>query len=260
MPIEDAQSGFNAIFLLFPLVLAAVLGFAIWSYQQGRKRTEAMQATAAANGWQWLGEANSYVDAWSCPPFGTGQVRRVSDAVRGTYRGAPFLAFGYRYYTESTQTDANGQSQTTRHNHSFDVAVLEVRANLPDLHLSPEGTMARIVDAVTGGDIDLESDAFNRMFRLRCVDKKFAFDTFHARTMEYLLARGRVRFDISNGDVVMSRQSSGHDPTIWGPGDDTVPVAQGDAPLDVMLTVLLGIPDFVWQDRGGRPVTVPRVA
>jgi hypothetical protein len=39
-----------------------------------------------------------------------------------------------------------------------------------------------------------------------------------------------------------------------------VPLAQGVAPLDVVLNVLLGIPDFVWDDRGGRPATLPAAA
>jgi hypothetical protein len=261
MPGPHADGGFPAIALLIPLVLVAVVAFAVWAYRQNQKKLEAMAAAAAANGWTFAKEDNRWVDAWAVAPFQTGRGRCVANCVSGTYRGAPFLAFEYHYYTESTSTDAQGHTRTTRHNHRFDVAVLRLGAPVPDLSLSPEGAFARLVDAVTGKDIDLESDAFNRAFRLHCADRTFAFDTFHARTMEYLLARGRISFDFTGGDVVLSRRGQGSfDPAIWGPGDQRVPLAQGVAPLDVVLNVLLGIPDFVWDDRGGRPATLPAAA
>lgn len=261
MPGLQVDDGLPAIALLVPLLLVAGVALAIWAYRQNQKKLEAMAATAAANGWTFAKEDNRWVDAWAVAPFGTGRGRRVANCVSGAYRGVPFLAFEYHYYTESTTTDAQGHTRTTRTNHRFDVAVLRLGAPVPDLSLSPEGAFARLVDAVTGKDIDLESDAFNRAFRLHCADRKFAFDTFHARTMEYLLARGRISFDFTGGDVVLSQRGrSSFDPAIWGPGDQRVPLAQGVAPLDVALTVLLGMPDFVWDDRGGRPATLPAAA
>lgn len=236
----------NGMVVLVALLALGAVALAFWAHQQEKKKTEAMAATAAANGWRYLGDDDRWVDAWDCPPFQTGKGRSIHHLVEGTYRGAPFLAFEYTYYTESTTTDGQGHQQTRRTHHTFDVAVLRLGAHVPDLRLRPEGILARLVDAVTGGDIDLESDAFNRAYRLHCGDRKFAFDTFHARTMEYLVSRPGTAFELVGGDALLARESQGYDPLIWGPGE----------PFDVVLTVLHGIPDFVWQDRGGRPAAL----
>jgi hypothetical protein len=236
----------NGMVVLVALVACAALALATWAYQQEKKKVAAMAATASANGWRYLGDDDRWVDAWDCEPFHTGKGRRIHHLVEGSYHGVPFLAFEYTYYTESTTTDASGHRRTSRTNHTFDVGVLRLGANVPDLRLRPEGALARLVDAVTGWDIDLESDAFNRAYRLHCGDRKFAFDTFHARTMEHLVARPGTAFELVGGDALMARRSQGFDPTIWGPGE----------PFDAVLTVLHGIPDFVWQDRGGRPAVL----
>ncbi len=247
-----------ALAVFFPLLVAALVGLAIWTYKQNQAKVQTMQAVAAERGWTFLGDANQYVDGWDCEPFHQGKGRRVTNCVAGTYRSVSFLAFEYHYYTESTSTDAQGNTRTNRTNHTFDVAVLTTRLNVPTLRLSPEGAFARFADAITNKDIDLESDAFNRAYRLRCEDRKFAFDTFHARTMEYLLAHPGTEFTLVGGDVVMSQRSRGFSPEIWGP--QASGAGATEAPFDIPLTVLTGIPDFVWQDRGGKPAVVTGVS
>ncbi|MEO3938876.1 hypothetical protein V3N99_19280 [Dermatophilaceae bacterium Soc4.6] len=246
-------SGFG---VLFVMVLALVVVAVVW---QWRRRAEVLRqraALAAAAGWAFVPSDPSLVDSWRCDPFGTGRGRKAENCVSGTYRGVPFTAFEYRYFTESSSTDGQGNRTTSRQNHRFDVAVLRLRANVPDLDLRPEGALTRLTGVFGGNDVDLEWEAFNRAYRLTCADRKFAFDTFSARTMEMLVARGQVRFCFTGGDVLLFRKSTGNDPTIWGPGDPTTAVDQSTAPLDVALTVLRGIPAFVWQDRGGLPPTL----
>lgn len=235
--------GGSGIIVIGLLLVAVVVALAV---RQHRRRVELLrqrEALALASGWTFTPDASELVDAWRCEPFGTGRGRRAENRVAGTYRGVPFSAFEYRYYTESHGTDAQGHQTTTRHDHRFDVAVLHLQAPVPDLDLRPEGVMSRLAKALGGADIDLEWEDFNRAYRVRCDDRKFAFDTFNAPTMEFLVSRGAVRFCLSGGDAVVFRQAVGSDPAVWGPGD----------PLDVLLTVLRGIPSFVWQDRGGLP-------
>ncbi len=244
---------------LFVVGLVIVVGIAYWSYQQNKAKTAAMQQTAAARGWTFRTEAPEYVDSYACAPFGRGRGRRVVNCVDGRYRGVPFAAFEYHYYEEHQTTNAQGHTQTQRTNYVFDVAILRTAAPIPDFIVGPEGFFSRIVDGLTGGDIDVEYDDFNRAYRVRCADRKFAYDTFHARTMEYLLAHPDTELRIIAGDVLLAQRSQGYDPTIWGPGRDDVALAAGSAPFDVALTVLAGIPDFVWQDRGGRPASLRQV-
>jgi hypothetical protein len=243
--------------ILAVLVIGGFMG--VLAYRANQRRLAALQDFVAGNGWTWLGDDDRWVDVWPVAPFGEGRGRRVRECVAGEYRQVPFLSFTYEYYTESTTRDANGNTQTTRHWHRFDVAVLRIGAPIPDLHLSPEGVVSRLLDGLTGRDIDLESDAFNRAFRLHCADRKFATDVFGPRTMEYVLSRHPVSFDFVRGDALMCRDHRrSSTPEVWGPGDPTRPVGEGTAPFDVMLTVLVGIPDFVWQDRGGKPGVLSR--
>lgn len=249
----DPGAGFGGIVLVGVLLFAVVIGLAVWQWRRRAEMLRQRQALATASGWSFSPDASELVDAWRCDPFGTGQGRRAENRVSGTYRGVPFSAFEYQYYTESSSTDAQGNTTTSRHTHRFDVAVLHLGANVPDLELQPEGAFSRLVQAFGGKDIDLEWEAFNRAYRLTCDDRKFAFDTFGARTMKYLVGRGKVRFCLRRGDALVFRKSGGNDPSIWGPGNPNSPVDQSAAPLDLLLTVLRGIPAFVWQDRGGLP-------
>lgn len=256
-------AGVSVIAILFVVVfgglIALAVGLAARARRKNEEKTRQMAALAAAAGWTYWGSSPQLVDSWPCAPFHTGQGRRVENCVEGTHRGVPFLAFEYHYYTETHSTDSEGHSTTQRQNHSFDVAVLRLQANIPDLDLRPEGALNRFVDAFSGNDIDLEWDVFNRSFRLACPDRKFAFDTFTARTMEFLVSRGKVSFCFAGGDALMYRTATGYDPSIWGPGDPSYPVDQSPAPFDLVLTVLRGIPAFVWQERGGVPPSLTGV-
>ncbi|MDQ2755760.1 MAG: hypothetical protein M3Y71_04245 [Actinomycetota bacterium] len=252
--MDSEVNGVNAgIVVLIVLLFAVGVALAVWQWRSRVELLRQRAALAVASGWTFVPDAPEMVDAWPCDPFGTGKGRRAENCVSGTSRGVPFSCFEYHYYTESHSTDAQGNRTTSRHNHRFDVAVLHLRANVPDLALQPQGAFSRLLDAFGGKDIDLEWETFNRAYRLICADRKFAFDTFGARTMEYLVAQGAVRFCLTGGDALVYREGRGTDPAIWGPGDPGTPVDRSPAPLDVVLTVLRGIPPFVWQDRGGVP-------
>lgn len=238
---------------IFVVLAVGVLVAGVLAAKRRREQLEQRAAWAAERGWRFESDAPSLVDAWAGEPFGRGLRRRAQGHVTGTYRGVPFSAFEYRYETESTSTDSEGRTSTTRHVHRFDVAVLRLGARLPDLELAPETAFSRVVDAVTGRDIALEWERFNRSYRLTCADRKLAMDLFSPRTMEHLLTHGPVRLRITRGDALVWRPTRAETVVPWGPGDPAVPLESSSAPLDVALTLLRGVPDFVWQDRGGLP-------
>ena len=146
------------------------------------------------------------------------------------------VAFDYSYETHSYGSD--GSRDTTTHRYA--VTALAMPGYLPALSVTPHGTLGRIGEALGAADIDLESEAFNRRFRVTSPDRKLASDVLSPRTMELLLARSPLHWRITGTDIIC-----------WETGAQT--------PLQILercstlAAVVCGIPPFVWQDHGSRP-------
>ena len=110
--------------------------------------------------------------------------------------------------------------------------------SLPSLTVDPEGFFDRLVSGLTGGDIDLESEDFNRAFTVSCPDRKFASDVLHPQMMEYLMQHPQLgwRFERDSMLVIASGQRD---------------AAQIDATLAVMDGITDRIPEFVWRQVRG---------
>ena len=221
------------LFVLIALVVVAVAaGAAYYNYKRG----QALMAFAASKGWSYVDEAAELVGRWEGEPFGRGDHRRTDNAIRGSYQGIDLAAFEYSYETHTTDSKGNRSTST----HRYSVVALLARTALPGLSISPEGGVSRLFGRLFNTDIQLESEEFNRAFTVSSDDRKFASAVLHPRTMEALLAYRDVDWDIRGGDFV-SVDSGNLDPTLI------------EYRCDAMLTVLRGIPDFVWEDHGGRP-------
>ncbi len=226
--------------VLIVLIVLAALAIAGLSAYWNHRRGQALAAFAAAQGWSYVDEVPGFVNRWSGDPFGNGDHRRTSNAIRGLYDGLEMIAFEYSYQTHST--DSKGSRSTTTHRYS--VVGLLTQTPLPGLGVSPEGGISRMFGRLFNTDIQLESEEFNRAFTVTSDDRKFASAVLHPRTMEALLAYRDVDWDLRDGDFV-SVDSGNLEATSIG------------RRCEAMLTVLRGIPDFVWADHGGRPATVP---
>jgi hypothetical protein len=217
-------------------ILAVVASMLYYNYRRG----QALMAFAASQGWTYVDEVPELEARWDGDPFGKGDRRQTDNAIRGSYQGFDLAAFEYSYETHTT--DSKGQRSTTTHRYS--VVALLTGSPLPGLSVSPEGGISRMFGRLFNTDIQLESEEFNRAFTVTCDDRKFASAVLHPRTMEALLAYRDVDWDIRGGDFV-SLDSGNLDPT-------TI-----TRRCDAMLTVLHGVPDFVWDDLGGRPSSLP---
>ncbi len=203
-----------------------------------RKRREAMFAAAAARGWTFTPERPDLVARWPTgTPFGTGDSRRARDVLSGVIRDREFEAFTYSYETSST--DSKGNRTTTTHR--FAVVALALPTFLPTLEVTPESVIHRAFDAIgLGSDINLESEDFNRAYRVSSKDPKFASDLLPPRVMERLLAGPRFAWRVA-GTWVLT----------WSQG--TLDVEDVDPALTRLQAVVSGIPDFVWKDHGYDP-------
>lgn len=223
--------------LLPVLLVAGGIAVVAVGFVLERKRRDRLLQFAVNRGWSYTGEDPSLVDRWPGEPFGRGDHRRARDVLTGTESGRPFTAFEYSYQTHSS--DSKGNRSTTTHR--WTVVVVPMPGWLGTVQVAPESVLDRVAGAVgLVQDIELESEDFNRRFRVSASSPRLASDILTPRTMQYLLSV---------------------DAEAWRTcGSDLVGFAQGRLdPAEVVRTaavlgrVLDGVPGFVWRDAGGGP-------
>jgi len=229
----------TGIFVIFGVVIVVFIAIAVFGVIAAKKRREAFQAYAAAKGWTWTAKDNRWVDAFNGAPFGLGHGREAGNVLTGAYASRNFAAFDYCYRTTETTTDAEGHTSTHDETHSFTVAAIDAGTRFPNLAVAPEGFFTRAIGKLTNHDIQLESEEFNRAFTVHCEDRKFASDVLHPRMMEFLLAHRDLgwRFD---GTWILTVDNGARSPE------------QVEQVLATISSILDTVPDFVWQDHGGR--------
>jgi len=215
-------------FLLVPLVFGG-------SWWFNRKRVEAAKRWAEMIGWTWVGADNSLAHRWNGQPFGTGDGRRASEVMTGSFGPYRGTSFAYRY------TSGSGKERTT---HVFGVTTLSLPTFLPTLELTPENLGTRIVRAFGGQDIQFESEDFNRRWRVAARDPKFAHDVLHPRVLERL-----VRGDTAG----MSVRIEGTDILCWTVGTPDLDLL--GTRLGVLRSIIDAVPRYVWLDHGYDPAT-----
>ena len=226
-------------FVLFALGLAVVIVVAVLGYQADKKRRAALQSFALSSGWTYAARDDSWCDRFAGAPFGDGDDRRATNVLQGSYAGTAMVAFDYQYDTHST--DSKGHRTTTTHRYA--VCALRLPAPLPGLELSPESAMTRLAGALGFDDVELESEDFNRKYRVKARDRKFAYDVLNPRTMAALLPRPALHLRLLDVDAVC-----------WESGR-LVPTDL-IARLSTLELLVAGIPSFVWSDQhppGGTP-------
>ena len=218
---------------------------AYWWWQQEQKRRAAFMSFAAAKGWSFsVADPHDLDSRWTGAPFGRGDSRKASNIFSGVApNGYPLVAFDYKYTEHST--DSKGQRTSTTYR--FAVCALRLPCQLPELHVGKENMLTRFGAMVGFADIEFESEDFNRAFRVRCDDPKFASDVLHPRAMEMLLQHGRGaewRFE-------------GPDMLSWRSG--RLDIADLLQRTDLMCRVIKSIPMFVWKDRGYDPGPIAQI-
>lgn len=129
----------------------------------------------------------------------TGHDHEAYDIVEGGAGELSLLALKHRWKTTETRTKTDSEGNTTTETYEVDhyENIMEITFDFPfgDLSLNwNEG----------GPTVKLESIDFNKRYKLRAKDERFAYDIFHPQMMELVLAsephgfeirQGRIRFD-----------------------------------------------------------------
>lgn len=222
------------VFLVFGAVVALFIAIAVAAYKRNQARLAAIQSLCLSNNWQFRAADPYNLPArWPGSPFDEGYDRRANNVVTGEVKGRPMIAFDYTYKTDST--DSDGDRSTTTHHVA--VYALGMPCVLPELQLAPESVFGRLGTALGMQDIELESEDFNRKYRVRCPDPKLATDILTPRTMEMLIAAPKMRVRFVGGDVVCFENGN-------------ISAAEIINRTTVLANVLDGVPAFVWKDYG----------
>jgi hypothetical protein len=225
----------DGAFFLLPLGFAAVLAALVWwGWYSAKQRRELLHQFALGHGWTWTARDDSWAGRFEGAPFGQGDHREAANVLAGDFRGRPMVAFDYSYQTHST--DSEGRRSTTTHR--FAICALGLPASVPSFSLTPESLLGRVGTMLGMQDIELESEEFNRRFRVRCDDAKLAYDLLPPRTMETLLARPALHVRLLGADALCWEDGS-HSP------------AELIARLDTLAALLDGVPAYVWTDLRG---------
>ena len=115
--------------------------------------------------------------------FGEGDGRKVELVMSGTHNGRPMRIFDYWYYDESS----DGKGSRSRSYHRFTCALLTLPAGCPPLRLTHEDFLTRLGGHLGLHDVEFEYDDFNRRFRVKCNEQKFAFALLDGQMMQWLL-------------------------------------------------------------------------
>ncbi len=220
-------------------VVLVVIGFfafaglmAYGRYLAAQKRREGMAQLAAARGWTYVEEDNTWVDRFSGAPFGIGFNQRAINVVTGVYDRRKFVGFDYWY---STHEGVGKSRRTVRHVCS--IIAISTTGVLPPLSVMPEHFVGRIIGRLTNSDIEFESEEFNRAFTVTCEDRKFATDVISPQMMELLLRTPNLGWHLTAGTLLVASQGEAG-------------VARLDAVLTVIDKIIDLFPDFVWKAAG----------
>lgn len=207
-------------------VLALVAVFAVVGWVAASKRRKALEALAASWGFTWDGgdpcEIGSRYDRFSA--IGRGSGRRASNVFHGERNGRGVICFDYQY---TTGTGKNRQM------HRLSAALIDLGVRTPRLYVRAENFLDKIAEFVGVDDIDFESAEFSRKFLVKSDNRKFAFDVFHARAMEYMMSLPRTYgMEFLDGQVMV------YNDRVWG-------AAEFDASIRQVEGLVEKFPDYL---------------
>jgi hypothetical protein len=158
--------------------------------------------------------------------------------------GHQFRVFDFEYYDE--YKGEGGRIEKIYHRSSCAMAL--VGSSWPDITIVREGVFEKLLNTLAGGDIDFESEEFNRVFAVRCLDRRFANAIIDAQMLDFLLStKGELSFELKGRWLL-----------VW-----TAPVHPRLMPglLRVAEEFVAHVPPVVWElypsnfvDADGRPL------
>ncbi len=164
------------------LILAALVALGIGLFASERKRSReraAAQTFASLSNWTFQESLNGLFAGLKTPPFDA-QEMTYTQVVTGRFGGYECFDGLFEW-----------RKRVDRDNYvtgSHRVAAVRLPDELPRLMLVPEGLGSRLAKVFGGADIDFESSAFNRSWRVLADNPKVAYEMLNPRALARLEA------------------------------------------------------------------------
>jgi hypothetical protein len=181
------------------VVVAVVVGGYLISRYITQKRRDALTAVANSLGFRYSPDDPFDTLALPFALFGRGDGQGVENVLWGIAGNLTVRLCDFWYYDEST--DSNGSRH--RSYHRFSCATTSIDAYVPGITVGRENVLTRLGSALGFDDIEFESEEFNRAFRVKSGQRKFAYDMIDARMMAFLLdASSGCTFELVGSDLL----------------------------------------------------------
>ena len=165
--------------LLFPVaIILLAVATTVLRYRARQARARAVAALALRSGLTFSATDSERIVDMPFRIFRLGDRRAVELVVSGTHNGVPLHIFDYWYCVQSDKSSSYSR---------FTCALTEIRAACPTLQVSHENLFTRLGEDLGLHDVQLEYDDFNRRFRVKCKDQKFAFSLLDGGMMQWML-------------------------------------------------------------------------
>jgi len=217
--------------LLGALVVAAVFAIGVIADRQRDRHRAEMAAWASAHGMQYLAYSDQLAKQWTGQPFVESKSAQAVDILSGsTPGGHPFWSYVYKYIVGTDDNYYTVQKW---------ILVLQMPRILPWLTVVFETFGAKLAQAFGGEDIKVESDDFNKAYRVQSGSPQFALAVLNPSVIDWLLGHGRtlVPFRIVGQNMIW-----------WGEGEPDYEQMPGQ--ISALEALIKHIPSFVWDDYG----------
>lgn len=209
----------HAFFVLIVIgVIVLIVLAAIHAQKKYEQRLAALRAIAGRRGWRFSKKrVYDHDDRYSqFEIFRRGHSRSAYDTLSGELG-----VFGESAYAQAGDftykvTRHNGKNtSTSTYNFSYLIVELPIRP-VPDVLVRREHLFDKFSSMLGFDDIDFESVEFSKKFCVKSPDKRFAYDLFTPRMMEFFLegspVPGLPAIDMENGCVCFCDGSSKWEP------------------------------------------------
>jgi hypothetical protein len=169
--------------VLLLVVGCAFAGYASFKYRLRQARIAAVRSLALRIGFSFTIDDVDHVTSMPFALFAKGDGRKADLVCSGVHNGRPLRLFDFVYWEESS----DGKGRRSRSSYRFTCAILQIPAACPGLAITHEDFLTRLGSHIGFHDVELEYDEFNRRFRVKCDDRKFAFTLLDGEMMQWLV-------------------------------------------------------------------------
>lgn len=224
---------FGAVFCI-GISVVGIFG-ALRAQKRAAERRAALAGYATHREWEYAQSDASLVNRFAGAPFDRGYSRDATNVFRGRHDGRHFVAFDYEYVTSS----GSGSNRSTKHHH-YSVVALSLGLPTPGMAVGPTGTFGKLINAVTGRDVQIGNPLFDEAFTVTSPVPQFAIDVLHPDVVAVVLHHPELAWRLEGESMLVIREGQ-HSPQ------------EIEAKLHFMDAVLDRIPEQVRSRLLGEP-------